>query len=153
MRRGGGSWSASGGPYFEMFSITILKKVCFVGSGLLNSSLPPPPLNRWTKLEWGFPSVSPLPSSLQPLTLLLTAVGGVTSQQESPPKTNSLNPCCVSVPGPGLEPGKARLVVEPGTSDPANPYPQLWGTLWQGWGIPGGGCQETSGSRCQRDDG
>lgn len=42
MRRGGGSWSASGGPYFEMFSIIIFKKVCFVGSGLLNSYRPPP---------------------------------------------------------------------------------------------------------------
>lgn len=49
----------------------------------------------------------------------------MTSQPESPPKTNPSNPGCVPAPGPGLELVRARLVVESGTSDPASPYPEL----------------------------
>lgn len=113
-----------------MFSIIIFKKVCFVGSGLLNSSYLPPS-NRWIKLEWGFLSVFPLLSSLQPPTLPFIVGGGVTSQQESTPKPNPLNPGGVLVPGPGFELGKARLVLESGTSYPAT------STLRSG-ALPGG---------------
>jgi hypothetical protein len=46
----------------DVFNYNFLK-VCFVGSGLLHSSYPPPHLSRWIELEWGFPFVPPLPSS------------------------------------------------------------------------------------------
>lgn len=54
---GAGSWPAPDGPYFEMVSIRIFKKSCFVGSGLLH-----PPASHETvgrNSNGAFPLCSP----------------------------------------------------------------------------------------------
>lgn len=113
---GGGELARSWRPLLrDVFNYNFLKSL-FRGFGAFKFFLlpPPPPLNRWTKLEWGFPCVSPLPSSLQTLTLLLTAGAGgvgVLSSRSHPPKPSPSDAGCVPAPGPGLELGKAKLVV------------------------------------------
>lgn len=73
----------------DVFNYNFLKSL-LCGFGALKFSpltllTPGPPLNRWTELEWGFPSVFPLLPSLQSLTLLLPSGVG-TKPPASPPK-------------------------------------------------------------------
>lgn len=60
----------------DVFNYNFLKSLLHGFGAFKFFPLPSLPLNRWTKLEWGFPSVSPLPPVLQTLTLLLPAGAG-----------------------------------------------------------------------------